>query len=43
MIEKIASALNKMIQNSHVKKEVSLEEQKAHKEGRFYEEDRSLS
>ena len=40
---KIASALNKMIQNSQVKKKVSLEEQKAQKEDRFYEEDRSPS
>ena len=32
---KIASALNKIIQNSHFKKKVSLEEQKAQKEGPF--------
>ena len=32
---KIASALNKIIQNSHLKKKVSLEEQKAQKENRF--------
>ena len=32
---KIASALHKIIQNSHSKKMVSLEEQKAQKEGRF--------
>ena len=32
---KIASALNKIIQNSHFIKKVSLEEQKAQKEGRF--------
>ena len=32
---KIASALNKIIQNSHFKKEVSLEEQKAQKQDRF--------
>ena len=32
---KIASALSKTIQNSHFKKKVSLEEQKAQKEGRF--------
>ena len=32
---KIASALNKIIQNSHFKKKVSLEEQKAQKEDRF--------
>ena len=40
---KIASALNKIIQNSHFKEKVSLEEQKAQKEDRLYEEDRSLS
>ena len=39
---KIASALNKIIQNSQFKKKVSLEEQKAQKETGFYEEDRSL-
>ena len=32
---KIASALNQIIQNSHFKKKVSLEEQKAQKEDRF--------
>ena len=32
---KIASALNKIIQNSHFKKKVSFEEQKAQKEDRF--------
>ena len=32
---KIASALNKIIHNSHFKKKVSLEEQKAQKEDRF--------
>ena len=32
---KIASALNKIIQNSQIKKKVSLEEQKAQKEDRF--------
>ena len=32
---KIAAALNKIIQNSHFKKKVSLEEQKAQKEDRF--------
>ena len=32
---KIASALNKIIQNSHFKKKVSLEEQKSQKEDRF--------
>ena len=33
--ERIASALNKIIQNSYFKKKVSLEEQKAQKEDRF--------
>ena len=32
---KIASALNKIIEKSHFKKKVSLEEQKAQKEDRF--------
>ena len=32
---KIASALNRIIHNSHFKRRVSLEEQKAHKEDRF--------
>ena len=32
---RIASALNKVIQNSHFKKKVSLEEQEAQKEDRF--------
>ena len=32
---KIASALNRIIQNTRFKKKVSLEEQKAHKEDRF--------
>ena len=32
---KIASALNKIIQNSHFKKKVSLEEQEAQREDRF--------
>ena len=32
---KLASALNKIIQNSHFKKKISLEEQKAQKEDRF--------
>ena len=32
---RIASTLNKIIQNSHFKKKVSLEEQKAQKEDRF--------
>ena len=32
---KIASALNKIIQNTRFKKKVSLEEMKAHKEDRF--------
>ena len=35
MDAKMASALNKIIQNSHFKKKVSLEEQKAQKEVRF--------
>ena len=35
---KIASALSKNIQNSHFKKKVSLEEQKAQKEHRFLRE-----
>ena len=33
---RIASALNKIIPNSHFKKKVSLEEQKAQKEDRFF-------
>ena len=33
---RIASALNKIIQNTRVKKKVSLEEMKAHKEDRFF-------
>ena len=33
---RIASALNKIIQNSHFKKKVGLEEQKAQKEDRFH-------
>ena len=32
---RIASALNKIIQNTRLKKKVSLEEMKAHKEDRF--------
>ena len=32
---RIASALNRIIHNSHFKRRVSLEEQKAHKEDRF--------
>ena len=40
---RIASALNKIIQNFHLKKKVSVEELKAQKENRFYEEDRSPS
>ena len=40
---KIASALNKIIQNSHFKKKVSLEEQNAQQRTGFHEEDRSLS
>ena len=37
---KIATALNKIIQNSHFKKKVSLEQQKAPKEDRGHVEDR---
>ena len=33
---RIASALNKIIHNTQFKRKVSLEEQKAHKEGRFF-------
>ena len=33
---RIASALNKIIQNTRFKKKVSLEEMKAHKENRFH-------
>ena len=33
--ERVASALNKIIQNTRFKKKVSLEEMKAHKEDRF--------
>ena len=33
--ERIAAALNKIIQNSHFKKKVSLQEQKVQKEDRF--------
>ena len=40
---KIASALNKIIHNSHIKKKVSLEEMKAPKEDRSFVEDRSLT
>ena len=40
---RIASALNKIIQNYHFKKKVSLEEQKAQKEDRFLREHRSLT
>ena len=32
---RIASALNKIIHNSHFKRKISLEEQKAHKQDRF--------
>ena len=39
LVAKIASALNKIIQNSQLKKKVSLKEQKALKEGRFLRED----
>ena len=40
---KIASALNKIIQNSHFKKKVSLEDRKPEKKTGFYEGDRSPS
>ena len=40
---KIASALNKIIQNSQFKRKVSLEERKAKRKDGFYEEDRSPS
>ena len=41
---KIASALNKIIQNFQVKQKVSLQEQKKpRKRSGFYEEDRSFS
>ena len=40
---RIASALNKIIQNTRFKKKVSLEEMKAHKEDCFLEEDRLLT
>ena len=40
---KIASGLNKIIQNFEFKKKVILEEQKTQKEGRFYKEELSLS
>ena len=40
---KIASALNRIIQNSQFKKKVSLEEQKAQKRIVSFEEDRSLA
>ena len=40
---KIASALNRIIHNSHFKRRISLEEMKAQKEDRFSEEDRSLT
>ena len=33
---RIASALNKIIHNSHFKRRISLEEQKAQKENRFH-------
>ena len=40
---RIASALNKIIQNTRFKKKVSLEEMKAHKKTVSFEEDRSLT
>ena len=35
LVARIASALNKIIQNSHFKRRISLEEQKAQKQDRF--------
>ena len=40
---KIASALNRIIQNTRFKKKVSLEEMKAQKKTVSFEEDRSLT
>ena len=40
---RIASALNKIIHNSHFKRRISLEEMKAHKEDVSFVEDRSLT
>ena len=41
LVARIASALNKIIHNSHFKRKISLEEQKAQKEDRFpFEVDR---
>ena len=40
---KIASALNRIIHNSHFQRKVSPEEQEAPKEDRFLAEDRSLT
>ena len=40
---KIASALNRIVRNTQFKRRVSLEEQKAQKEDRFFAEDRSLT
>ena len=37
---RIASVLNKIIHNSHFKRRISLEEQKAQKQDRFFEVDR---
>ena len=42
-VAKIASALDKIIQNSHLKKKVSLENRKPRRRTGFYEEDRSPS
>ena len=40
---KIASALNRIIQNTRFKKKVSLEEMKAHKEDRFFLRGRQIA
>ena len=41
--EKIASALNRIFQNTRFKKKISLEEQKAQKRTVFFAEDRLLN
>ena len=41
--EKIASALNRIFQNTRFKKKISLEEQKAPKRTVFFAEDRLLT
>ena len=40
---RIASALNRIIYNSHFKRRISLEERKAQKQDRFFRGDRSLT